>query len=159
MNIPKIIRNISGTVLVLFCVLLIFFFGIMPLFKFSACPILKDDDRNIYSKGSLAFMRETENNKLETGDTVIYYSGDTPIGAKVVTNDQNASKVYISSKNEEITSIPYAKVSGKGISFSIPLLGSFAYSLVNGAALIVSVVLMGIMFLIFAVSAIAVRED
>lgn len=159
MNTPKIIRNISGTILILICLILITFFGITSLLKFSFCPVLNDIDSNIYSKGSLAFLRETEIDNLNIGDTIIYYNGNTPIGAKVVTNDKNSATIYVSSANNDIVGIPYMKISGKGAPFSVPWLGIYANWLVNGAGLNVSVATMCILFVIFATSDIVTRDE
>lgn len=159
MNTPKIIRNISGTIAALMCAVLIFIFGLMPLFNYEVCPIKTDDDRSIYSGGSVAFVREIDPEKLEKGDIAVYYSGQTAIGVEVVTSDKNAQKIYAKAENGTTVELSYRKISGKGTSFSVPLFGGYADWLVNGSGLLVSVIILGTVFVIFAVSAIATREE
>lgn len=158
MNKPKIVRNISGFILVLNCMILIALFGIMPLVKYSACPILKDKGDSIYEKNSLAFVREVEPGKLDKGDIAVYYSGDTPIGAEVLRNDRVNSELLLSGSGST-KSLTYRKISGKGTSFSVPLMGSYANWLINGIGVNVTVIIMGVMFVIFAVSAIIMRDN
>lgn len=158
MNTSKIVRNISGTVLVFICLILILFFGIIPMSKFSVCPVIRDNDHSLYSKGSLAFIREIDVGTLNMGDTAIYYVGGTPIGAKVINNDKAASKIYVVSANNDVVGIPYMKISGKGSSFSVPFLGSYADWLINGAGLNVSIAMMCVMLVIFTTAAVITHE-
>ena len=154
----KIIRNISGFILILNCVVLTALFGIMPLVKYSACPILKDKSDSIYKKGSLAFVREIEPGKLDEGDIAVYYSGDTPIGAEVLRNDKASSTLLLSGSGST-KSLSYRKISGKGAGFSVPFMGGYANWLINGIGVNVTVIFMGVMFVIFAVSAVIVRDS
>ena len=158
MSKPKIIRNISCVLLALCCAVLIGFFGIMPLVQYSACPILKDKNDSIYNKGSLAFVREVSPSDLSSGDIAVYYSGDTPIGAEVMSNDK-ANAALLLSANDSSEYISYRKISGKGIRFSIPFMGRYANWLINGIGVNVTVIIMGVLFLIFAISAFLVRYD
>lgn len=158
-KVPNIVRLISGILLVFNCVVLILFFGLMPLLHYSACPVLRDRNGSIYAKGSLAFMREVEPAKLKKGDVALYYRGDTPVGAEVSVNDKDASVIYTVSGSDMTVAVPYRKISGKGTSFSVPMLGSYAHWLINGLGLTVSVAVIGVLFLVFAVSAFAVRYD
>lgn len=159
MNTPKIIRNISGTLAALMCTVLIFIFGLMPLLDYDICPIKTDDARSVYSGGSVAFVREIDPSELENGDIAVYYSGQTAIGVEVVTKDENVRKIYARAEDGTTVELSYRKISGKGMPFSIPLFGSYADWLVNGSGLIVSVIILGMVFVIFAVSAIATREE
>lgn len=158
MNKPKIIRNISGLILVLNCIVLTAFFGIMPLMQYSACPILKDKSDSIYKQGSLAFLREVKPSKLNKGDIAVYYSGNTPIGAEVLRNDKTNSSLLLSGSGST-KSLSYRKISGKGTSFSIPFMGRYANWLINGIGVPVTVIIMGVMFVVFAISAIIMRDD
>ena len=150
--VPRIIRDISGVVLVTCCLILIAFFGVMPLLHFTACPVLKNKGGSVYQKGSLAFMSETDPARLKKGDVVFYYNGDTPVGMEVVSND-TANSVITTDTGKTLA---YRKVSGKGV-FSVPNLGSYAHWLTHGKGLNASVIAMGVTFLIFAVSAFLVR--
>ena len=150
--VPRIIRDISGVVLVTCCLILIAFFGVMPLLHFTACPVLKNKGGSVYQKGSLAFMSETDPARLKKGDVVFYYNGDTPVGMEVVSND-TANSVITTDTGKTLT---YRKVSGKGV-FSVPNLGSYAHWLTHGKGVNASVIAMGVTFLIFAVSAFLVR--
>ncbi len=156
----RAVRAVAGVLLVLQCVTLIAFFGLMPLAKYDALPILKDKTAmgSIYPKGSLAFVQKTEPAKLKTGSIAVYYSGDTPIGAEVLTNDKANAVLLVSGKNGT-QSISYRKISGKGSGFSVPLLGSYANWLVNGIGVIFTVIMMGVLFIIFAVACIFVRDE
>ncbi len=159
MNTPKIIRNISGTIAAFMCAVLIFVFGLMPLFNYEICPIKKDDARSIYSGGSVTFIRKVEPSELKKGDIAVYYRGENAIGVEVVASDPNTQKLYAQAENNTTVELSYRKVSGKGVSFSIPFLGNYANWLINGNGLIVSVITLGAIFIIFAVSAIATRDD
>ena len=150
--VPRILRDITGVILVACCVVLILFFGVMPLLHFTACPVLKNKGGSVYQKGSLAFMRETDPAKLKKGDVVFYYNGDTPVGMEVVSND-TANSVITTDTGKTLA---YRNVSGKGV-FSVPNLGSYAHWLTHGKGLNASVIAMGVTFLIFAVSAFLVR--
>lgn len=156
----RIIRDITGILLVLQCVTLIAFFGLMPLVKYDALPILKDKTAmgSIYQKGSLAFVQETDPAKLKAGSVAVYYSGDTPIGAKVLTNDSTNGTLLVSG-GSGTTSVSYRKISGRGTSFSVPLLGGYANWLVNGIGVNVTVITMGVLFMLFAVSAFLTQDD
>lgn len=159
MNTPKIIRNISAVIAAVMCGVLIFVFGLMPLFKYSVCPVVGNDERSIYSEGSVAFVREIDPAKLKKGDIALYYSGKNVIGVKVITNDPTNSLVYAKAENGNTVELKYRRISGKGTSFSIPFLGSYAEWLVNGSGLLVSVIVMGIVFAVFAVSAFVTRDE
>lgn len=158
MNTPKIIRNISGFLLVLCCLVLIAFFGILPLLHYTACPVLKDKSDSIYQKGSLAFVREVEPSKLTQGNIAVYYSGNTPIGAEVLSNDKANSALLLSGQGST-KSLSYKKISGKGTSFAIPYMGRYANWLMNGAGVHVTVISMGVLFVIFALFAFIMRDD
>lgn len=150
--VPRIIRDISGVVLVTCCLILIAFFGVMPLLHFTACPVLKNKGGSVYQKGSLAFMSETDPARLKKGDVVFYYNGDTPVGMEVVSND-TANSVITTDTGKTLA---YRKVSGKGVC-AVPKLGTYANWLTHGKGLNVSVIAMGVVFVIFAVSAFLVR--
>lgn len=158
MNKPKIIRNISGFILAVNCVAIIAFFGIMPLIKYSACPILKDKNDSIYKKGSLVFVREADPSRLRQGDIAVYYSGDTLMGGEVLKNDEANSSLVLSG-NGGTRSLPYIKISGKSADFSVPFMGNYADWLINGIGVKVTVITMVIMFIIFAISAIIMRDN
>lgn len=159
MNIAKIIRNISGVIAAVMCGLLIFVFGLMPLFKYSVCPVVGNDERSIYSEGSVAFVREIDPANLKKGDIALYYSGKNVIGVKVITNDPTNGLVYAKAENDVTVELKYSRISGKGTSYSIPFLGGYAQWLINGSGLLVSVIIMGIVFVVFAVSAFATRDE
>lgn len=158
MNIPKIIRNIAGFLLALCCATLIMFFGILPLCQYSACPILKEKSNSIYGKGSLAFVHEVSPSDLSNGDIAVYYSGDTPIGAEVRSNDKVNATLLLSA-NDSSGYVSYRKISGKGTRFSIPFMGRYADWLTNGTGVRVTVIIMGVMFVIFALSAFIMRDE
>lgn len=150
--VPRILRDLTGVLLVGFCAVLILFFGLVPLMGLKACPVLRDKDGSAYRKGSLAFMRETDPSKLKTGDVVFYYDGTVPVGLKVTANDQAGGVVTTDSGK----TLSYRKISGKG-SFSVPVLGRYANWLTAGRGLKTSVIVMGVVFAVFAVSAFMVR--
>ena len=155
--IPRIIRAVSGVLLVLQCIVLIAFFGILPLLGFGACPVNGSSADSIYKNGSLAFVREVSASDLSEGDIAVYYKGKTAVGSQVTANDNAASTVTVKAKSGS-ASISYAKISGKGSSFSVPLLGKYAQWLVAGKGLLTSVIIMGVTSLIFGVSAFLVRD-
>lgn len=149
----RIIRAISGVLLVLQCVVLIIFFGLIPLAGYSACPVQGNHSDSIYKNGSLAFIREVSPSDLNEGDIALYYKGRTAVGSKVKANDTTASSVTLSSGNV----LPYSKISGKGSSFSVPVLGTYAGWLTGGNGLNASVIILGVSFVVFAVSAFMVK--
>lgn len=130
----------------------------MPFIQYSACPILKEKSDSIYEKGSLAFVHEVEASKLKKGDIAIYYSGDTLIGAEVLSNDK-ANAALLLSGSGGTKSVSYKKITGKGTRFSIPFMGRYANWLLNGIGVNVTVIVMGVMFVIFAISAFIMRDD
>ncbi|MBQ5545426.1 MAG: hypothetical protein IIU00_07075 [Clostridia bacterium] len=156
----RVVRAIAGVLLIVQCVVLIAFFGLMPLAKYSPLPILKDksDIGSIYGKGSLAFVRETQPDKLKAGQIAVYYSGDTPVGAKITANN-SASRSLLVSNGSDAQSVAYSKITGQGTGFSVPLLGSYANWLIHGIGLLVTVITMGVLFLLFAIAGIFVRYD
>ncbi len=153
----KIIRAISGLLLVFQCVVLIIFFGILPLLGFSVCPVLGNNADSIYSDGALAFVSEISPDGLSEGDIALYYRGQTAVGSQVMTNDKAASVITVRANSGSV-SLPYRKISGKGTSFSVPMLGKYAHWLTAGNGLLFSVIAMGVTFVIFAVSAFCVRD-
>ena len=155
--VAKLIRAISGVLLVLQCLVLIASFGILPLLGFSACPVNGTNADSIYRDGSLAFVREVSAGDLNAGDVAVYYKGRTAVGSQVTANDKSASKVTVRGKSGD-TAIPYAKIAGKGTEFSVPFLGTYANWLTAGQGLLYSVIAMGAVFVIFAVSAFCVRD-
>lgn len=155
--IARIIRAISGLLLVLQCLVLIAFFGVLPLLGFSACPVKGTNADSIYKDGSLAFMQEVSASDLTAGDVALYYRGRTAVGSKVTANDTAASKITVQAKSGS-AAIPYSKIAGKGTGFSVPMLGKYADWLTAGKGLLYSVIAMGIMFVVFAVSAFCVRD-
>lgn len=156
--IAKIIRAISGLLLILQCILLIAFFGILPLLGFSACPVKGAKADSIYKDRSLAFVREVPAGELSQGDIALYYSGRTAVGSRVTANDAAASVVTVQTSNGT-KRIPYAKISGKGTSFSVPMMGAYADWLNAGKGLLYSVIALGACFLVFAVSAFCVKDS
>lgn len=159
MNVPKIVRNISCTISVAMCTMLIFVFGLMPLMDYEICPIKNNDARSIYSGGSVAFLHKIDPARLKKGDIAVYYSGKNAIGVKVITSDKNTQKIYAQAENDTTVELSYRKISGKGTAFSIPFLGDYADWLVNGSGLLASVIILSAVFLIFAVSAIATHDE
>lgn len=153
----KIIRAISGILLILQCVVLIVFFGVLPLLGFSACPVNGSNADSIYSDGALAFVREVSVSDLSDGDVALYYKGRTAVGSHVTVNNAETSKITVKTKNGT-ADIPYAKIAGKGTEFSVPSLGKYADWLTSGRGLLFSVIAMGVMFVVFAVSAFMVRD-
>lgn len=156
--ISRIIRAVSGLLLVLQCAVLIAFFGIMPLLGFHACPVQGTNADSIYKDGSLAFVRYVPAAELGKGDVALYYKGRTAVGAKVAANDSASSTVTVKGKGGNV-SVPYAKISGKGSGFCVPMLGNYAEWLTKGSGLLTSVIIMGVVFVIFAVSAFLVRDN
>ncbi len=154
MIIVKIIRAISGVLLVLQCAVLIALFGLLPLAGYSACPVKGNASNSIYKDGSLAFVSEVSPSDLTNGDIAFYYKGKTAVGSEIKANNKAGSSVTVGSGSV----IPYKKISGKGSSFSVPLLGNYAEWLTNGSGLLASVIIMGVTFVIFAVSAFLVKE-
>ena len=71
--------------------------------------------------------------------------------------DISASKFTVRGKSGD-TAIPYAKIAGKGTEFSVPFLGTYENWLTAGQGLLYSVIAMGAVFVIFAVSAFCVRD-
>lgn len=159
MNVPRIIRNISCAISAVMCAALIFVFGLMPLIGYEVCPIKNDDARSVYSGGSVAFVHEIDPAELKKGDVAVYYSGKNAIGVKVVTSDKKSRQIYAQAENDTTIELSYRKISGKGTSFSIPFFGNYADWLVNGSGLLVSVIMLGTMFLTFAVSAILTKDE
>jgi hypothetical protein len=153
----KIIRAISGLLLIFQCLVLIAFFGILPLIGFSACPVQGTNADSIYRDGSLAFVREVPASKLSSGDIAFYYKGRTAVGSEVTANDAAASLITVKTKNGT-AAIPYRKISGKGTSFSVPMLGKYADWLTAGKGLLISVIAMGAVFVVFGISAFCVRD-
>ena len=156
----RVVRAVTGILLIVQCVVLIAFFGLMPMAKYKALPILKDksDIGSIYGKGSLAFVRETQPEKFKSGHIVVYYSRDTPVGAKITANNPAAASVLVSGGTDTM-SVPYSKIAGQGTGFSVPLLGSYANWLIHGIGLPVTVITMGVFFLLFAIAGLFVRYD
>ena len=155
--IAKILRAVSGLLLVLQCLVLIAFFGILPLAGYSACPVNGTNTDSIYKDGSLAFVKEVSASDLNPGDVALYYRGRTAVGSSVTANDAASSSVTVKGKSGGV-SIPYAKVNGKGTDFSVPMLGKYADWLTSGKGLLYSVIAMGATFVVFAVSAFCVRD-
>ncbi len=155
--IAKIIRALSGLLLILQCLVLIAFFGVLPLLGYSACPVKGAKTDSLYKDGSLAFVQEISPSDLNVGDVALYYKGRTAMGSTVTSNNKDASSITVKVKSGE-TSIPYARINGKGTSFSVPMLGKYADWLTAGQGLLYSVVAMGVVFVIFAVSAFCVRD-
>ena len=155
--IAKIIRALSGLLLILQCLVLIAFFGVLPLLGYSACPVEGTKADSIYKDGSLTFVKEVSASDLDAGDVALYYKGRTAVGSEVTANDKAASTVTVKAA-EGSSSVPYAKITGKGTSFSVPMLGKYADWLTAGKGLLYSVIAMGAVFVVFAVSAFCVRD-
>ena len=155
--IAKIIRAVSGLLLIFQCAVLIAFFGILPLVGFAACPVQGTNADSIYKDGSLAFVREVPADKLNKGDIAFYYKGRTAVGSRVTANDASASRITVRTKNGT-ASIPYQKITGRGTPFSVPMLGKYADWLTAGKGLLYSVIAMGAMFVVFGISAFCVRD-
>ena len=153
----KIIRAISGLLLVFQCLVLIAFFGILPLVGFAACPVQGTNADSIYKDGSLAFVHEMSAEGLKKGDIAFYYKGRTAIGSEVTANDAAASQITVKTKSGT-ASIPYSKITGKGTSFSVPMLGRYANWLTAGKGLMISVIAMGVVFVVFGITAFCVRD-
>ena len=156
--VAKIIRALSGVLLVLQCTVLIVFFGILPLLGFSPCPVLGTVSGSLYKDGSLAFVREVPAAELAKGDVAVYYKGRTAVGAKVAANAQDTSRVTVAAGSGN-GYVPYAKITGKGSAFSVPMLGNYADWLLRGSGLLTSVIALGVLFAVFAVSAFCVRDN
>ena len=158
MSVARFVRAISGVLLVLQCLVLIAFFGIMPLLGYAVCPVDGSIPDSLYKDGSLAFIRETGAEELQKGDVALYYKGRTAVGSTVVSNDAGTSIVTVKTAGGT-ASIPYKKISGKGTGFSVPMLGSYADWLVHGGGLLSSVIILGAFFVVFAVVAFSVRDN
>ncbi|MBQ9903022.1 MAG: hypothetical protein IJM51_11690 [Clostridia bacterium] len=155
--VAKIIRAISGLLLIFQCLVLIAFFGILPLLGFAACPVQGSSSDSIYKDGSLAFVSEVSPSDLSAGDIALYYKGRTAVGSEVSANDEASSKITVKS-GSGTAEIPYRKITGKGTSFSVPMLGKYADWLTAGKGLLYSVIVMGATFVIFGISAFCVRD-
>ncbi len=155
--IAKIIRAISGLLLIIQCLVLIAFFGILPLLGFSVCPVQGSNADSIYKDGSLAFVQEVSPSDLNAGDIALYYKGRTAVGSEITANDAAGSRITVKAKNGT-AAIPYRKVSGRGTSFSVPMMGTYANWLTAGKGLLYSVIALGAVFLVFGISAFCVRD-
>lgn len=158
MSVTKIIRALSGVLLCLQCVVLIVFFGIIPMLGLEACPVTVSSADSVYSKGSLAFVREVSPGDLKKGDVAVYCKGGKAVGSRVEANDREASSVILESKNGGVA-MPYRKINGRGSGFSVPVLGGYADWLIHGNGLLVSVIVIGATFCVFGVSAFMVKYD
>ncbi len=154
----KIVRVLSGLLLVLQCLVLIAFFGIMPLIGFDVCPVDGSSSGSLYKDGSLAFVQEVSASDLAAGDIALYYKGRTATGSEIASNDKANAAVVVKT-DDGTASVPYRKISGKGSSFSVPMLGKYAGWLVHGDGLRFSVIILGAFFGVFALSAFLVREN
>jgi hypothetical protein len=157
MSAARLIRAISGILLVLQCLVLIAFFGVMPLLGYAVCPVDGSNSDSLYKDGSLAFIREAKAEDLKKGDVALYYMGRTAVGSTVVSNDANTSVVTVRTAGGT-ASVPYRMISGKGSGFSVPMLGSYADWLVHGDGLLSSVIILGAFFVVFAGAAFSVRD-
>ena len=155
--IAKIIRAISGLLLVFQCLVLITFFGILPLLGFSVCPVDGTNSDSIYNDGSLAFVSEVSPSDLSVGDIALYYRGRTAVGSEIAANDSSSSKITVKAQSGNVD-IPYRKITGKGTSFSVPMMGDYAEWLTSGNGLLYSVIAMGVVFVVFGISAFCVRD-
>lgn len=154
----RIVRDITGFLLVVQCAALIGLFGVLPMLNYSACPVLKEKSESVYAKGSLVFVREIDGKDWHKGDIAVFYRGDTPVGLEVISNNKAENSVIVND-GDGPSSVAYRKLNGRGTSFSVPLMGYYANWLNKGKGVPVTVIAMGVLFVLFGVSAFMTKDD